>query len=190
MPLGIKKEEMYKTITKFNINDVFQDPELFVDLDVELTNIVDSDDPDKFTSIFAIKKDGIFGIAFVYDNEREEFFPEEMETLSDVYYRVCKEQLNGQYQMSWAGEIRRLNDADFARMNKMLKNIVQTANIPRTFVTPQNTNYNINDPELIKILDDIFIQTYLPVIAKAMVERGFRNKQNKKVRIMRTFLFC
>ena len=59
----------------------------------------------------------------------------------------------------------------------MLKNIVQTANIPRTFVTSQNTNYNIDDPELIKILDDIFIQTYLPVIAKAMVERGFRNKQ-------------
>ena len=169
---------MRKTITKFNISDVFQDPELFVDLDVELTNIVDSDDPAKSTSIFAIKKDGIFGIAFVCDNEREEFFPEEMETLSDVYYRVCKEKINGQYQMSWAGEIRRLDDADFVQMNKTLKDIVQTANIPRTFVTPQNKNYNIDDPDLIRILDEIFIQTYLPVIAKEMVERGF--KKNKR----------
>ena len=169
---------MRKTITKFNINDVFQDPELFVDLDVELTNIVDSDDPAKSTSIFAIKKDGVFGIAFVCDDEREEFFPEEMETLSDVYYRVYKEKINGQYQMSWAGEIRRLDDADFVQMNKTLKDIVQTANIPRTFVTPQNKNYKIDDPDLIRILDEIFIQTYLPVIAKEMVERGF--KKNKR----------
>ena len=75
-----QKEEMIKTISKFNLNDVFQDPELFIDLDVELTNIVNSNDPAKSTSIFAIKKDGIFGIAFVCDDEREEFFPEEMET--------------------------------------------------------------------------------------------------------------
>ena len=173
-----QKEEMIKTISKFNLSDVFQDPELFIDLDVELTNIVNSNDPAKFTSIFAIKKDGIFGIAYVNDDNREEFFPEEMETLSDVYYRVCKEKINGQYQMSWTGEIRRLDDADFVQMNKTLKEIVQTASIPRTFITPQNTNYTIDDPDLIKILDEIFTQTYLPVIAKEMVERGF--KKTKK----------
>jgi hypothetical protein len=178
MALAIKKEEMIKTISKFNVSDVFQDPGLFVDLDVELTNIVDSNDLAKSTSIFAIKKDGIFGIAYVNDDNREEFFPEEMETLSDVYYRVCKEKINGQYQLSWTGEVRRLDDADFVQMNKTLKDILQTANIPRTFITPQNKNYTIDDPDLIKILDEIFTQTYLPVIAKEMVERGF--KRNKR----------
>ena len=171
---------MIKAISKFNVNDVLSNPELFVESDVELTQIVDTDtDPAKLLSIYIFKKDDCYGIALKCNEDRQEYFPEEMENLDDVYYRVWKDaNTSGHLEMTWTGEVARVDNADVLQMTKTMTDIMDNYGVPRTFIGPNGKEHHLDDPQLLEILDAIFKQTYVPILAKGLVENGI--KKNKR----------
>ncbi len=171
---------MINSICIKNEKDVLLAPELFYNVKpIVLTTISDSEDESYHASINLEKNEDHFQIVVITNDNRLEMERQENETWYDVYMRAWKHiRSANQMNITWSHNIARRNDADVIAMTECMKTAIAMADFKRSFVGHDGITHDFtNDPELIKILDDIAMQMYAPAFAKALSESGFSNKR-------------
>jgi hypothetical protein len=76
--------------------------------------------------------------------------------------------------MEWSQALCKKTNANFVEISKTLNKTIDTGDIVRKFVGYDGKEYDLtDDTKLIRIIDDIVRQTYIPAFAKTLTENGF-----------------